>query len=1089
VHPSELYVGLRTDRTFVAKGETLRVETITTDIDGKAIADAPISVVAELKDWEQIKGEWQEITVDTQTCQIKSAMDAVSCDFTAKRGGRFKVTASVLDKRERRNESELDIWVAGGKTEPSREIEQETVELIPDKKEYAPGETAEILVNAPFFPAEGVLTLRRNGVVKTERFTMNESSTVLKIPVEERFVPNLHLQVDIFGATKRVIFEDETDDKLPKRPAYASGELNLDISTDSRKLKVAAEPIEKTLEPGGETSINVAVTDNNGKPAPNTEVAVVAVDESVLALTNYTIQNPLDNFYPQIESGVENYYSRGTILLANPEDLGVDLGEGRGFGRGNGFGNGNGNGSGGGGGGGEADSVFRRLEIVTSLQRPPSVKYDSPDQIKLRQNFDALAIFSPSVRTDADGRATVKINLPDNLTRYRITAIAVDNSKKFGKTESAITARQKLSVRPSAPRFMNFGDTAELPVVLQNQTDEPLTIDVAVRGTNANLTDGNGRRIAVAANDRVEIRFPVASERAGIARFQIGAVSGALADAAEFEFPIRTPATSESFATYGTTDENGAILQKITAPENVFPQFGGLEITTSSTQLQELTDAFIYLQSYPFECSEQISSRILSVAALRDVLQTFEAKDLPSREEIEAKMASDIERLRQLQHKDGGFSFWKSDDESIPYLTVHVAHALARATQKGYQVPPRTIENLLKYLRNIENFYPQKYNYESRYAISGYALYVRNLLNDTDAPKARALLKDKGLENLSVESLGWLLSVLAKDSESSEDINLIKRNLLNRVTETANAAHFTTDYKDGEYVLLSSDRRADGVVLEALLQVQSPEYKDLIPKIVRGLLANKTKGRWRNTQENAFVLLALEKYFQTFEKVTPNFVARIWFGEKFAAEQKFVGREIDSNSVNVPMRILQEKTDAQNLTLDKQGDGRIYYRIGLKYAPKNLNLDAADYGFEVMRSYEAIDYADDVRQNADGSWTIKAGARIRVRLQMVAPTRRYHVALVDNLPAGLEIVNADLAVSESLPEDVSESRRRWFDHQNLRDDRAEVFKALLSAGVWEYSYVARATTPGNFTVPPAKAEEMYAPETFGRSTTDFVKVE
>ena len=64
-----------------------------------------------------------------------------------------------------------------------------------------------------------------------------------------------------------------------------------------------------------------------------------------------------------------------------------------------------------------------------------------------------------------------------------------------------------------------------------------------------------------------------------------------------------------------------------------------------------------------------------------------------------------------------------------------------------------------------------------------------------------------------------------------------------------------------------------------------------------------------------------------------------------------------------------------------------------------------------------------------------------------------------------------------------------FEHQNLRDERAEAFTTLLYEGVWNYSYLARATTPGNFVAPPAKAEEMYAPETFGRSKTDFVKVE
>jgi uncharacterized protein YfaS (alpha-2-macroglobulin family) len=131
--------------------------------------------------------------------------------------------------------------------------------------------------------------------------------------------------------------------------------------------------------------------------------------------------------------------------------------------------------------------------------------------------------------------------------------------------------------------------------------------------------------------------------------------------------------------------------------------------------------------------------------------------------------------------------------------------------------------------------------------------------------------------------------------------------------------------------------------------------------------------------------------------------------------------------------------------------------------------------------------------------TIKSGSRIRIKIQMVAPTRRYHVALVDRLPAGFEIINPELATSETLPGEQGNAlsnnngyyiqNRRWFDHQNMRDDRAEAFTTLLPEGVWSYSYVARATTPGSFIVPPAKAEEMYSPETFGRTETVFVRVE
>src|SRR5438045_8424639 len=118
------------------------------------------------------------------------------------------------------------------------------------------------------------------------------------------------------------------------------------------------------------------------------------------------------------------------------------------------------------------------------------------------------------------------------------------------------------------------------------------------------------------------------------------------------------------------------------------------------------------------------------------------------------------------------------------------------------------------------------------------------------------------------------------------------------------------------------------------------------------------------------------------------------------------------------MSYLTEQGGISYLFRDKEGAGRLYYRIGMKYAPKNLKLDPADYGFAVLRKYEAADDKDDVKQNADGSWTIKSGARVRVRLTMVAQARRYHVALVDNLPAGLEILNPELATTEVIPGDT-----------------------------------------------------------------------
>jgi uncharacterized protein YfaS (alpha-2-macroglobulin family) len=1100
VHPADLYVGLKSARTFVERGQPLVVQSIVTDIEGKAIANRAIRMRAELLDWVYENDRWQQKPISSQNCTVQSAADAVQCTFATTEGGQYRITASVMDDRERLNESELTLWVAGGKQPPKREVEQEEVVLIPDRKDYRPHEVAEILVQSPFYPAEGVLTLRRSGLVKTERFKMDGPSTTLKIPLAESYTPNLIVQVDLVGAATRVNDEGQPNEKLPKRPAFAKGELNLSIPPLARKLSVTATPREKALEPGGETRVDVTVQDAGGRPVANSEVAVVVVDESVLALTGYRLEDPLNIFYAHRDAGTSDYHSRTNVLLANPEAVmkmsatvsggvlanaptteSVTL---------------------------LSDSVARPRAAPpppapspgarkAGLLREEDAKADSPEQqaIRVRENFNALAVFSPAVPTDASGRATVNVKVPDNLTRYRIMAVSVAGGKQFGAGESSLTARQPLMVRPSAPRFLNFGDRFELPVVLQNQTDAVMQVDVAVRAANAELTDGAGRRVTVPANDRVEVRLPVAAARAGTARFQIGAASGRFADAAQISLPVWTPATTEAFATYGEID-SGAIIQPVKAPGNVFPQFGGLEITTSSTQLQELTDAVIYLVSYPYECAEQISSRVMGVAALKDVLAAFDAKGLPKPEEMKAAVARDIKKLQSLQNDDGGFAFWKRNEPSWPYISIHVAHALQRAKEKGFDVPGGMLDRSKNYLRNVEQHIPRTYSIESRRALIAYALYVRSRMADRDTNRARRLIAEATLEKLSLEAIGWLLPVLSGDAKSSAEVEAIRRHLNNRATETAGAAHFADSYSDGDYVLLHSNRRADGVILEALIKDQP--QSDLIPKIVRGLLGHRTAGRWENTQENVFILLALDRYFNTYEKVTPDFVARAWLGETYAAEQQYRGRTTDSHLVNVPMRYLTEKGGTQNLTLSKEGAGRLYYRVGMQYAPTSLKLAAADYGFTVERVYEAVDNPADVRQDKDGTWRIKAGARVRVRLTLAAPSRRYHVALVDPMPAGLESLNPELATTGTIPQDDQANQtkgnywwwyRSWFEHQNFRDERAEAFTSLLWEGVYNYSYVARATTPGNFVVPPAKAEEMYHPETFGRGQSDRVVVE
>ncbi|MEA3352107.1 MAG: hypothetical protein U9Q82_15995, partial [Chloroflexota bacterium] len=414
-------------------------------------------------------------------------------------------------------------------------------------------------------------------------------------------------------------------------------------------------------------------------------------------------------------------------------------------------------------------------------------------------------------------------------------------------------------------------------------------------------------------------------------------------------------------------------------------------------------------------------------------------------------------------------------------------------------VPEEMQQWVLSYLRDIESHYTYWYSLRTRQTLSAYALYVRNLMGDSDPVKARNLLNEAELENLSLDAIGWIWQVLLDDPGSSAELDAIRQYVGNRVVETAGAANFTSSYHDQTYLLLSSNRRTDAILLDALI-ADNPD-SDLIPKLVNGLLAHRTKGRWGSTQENVFVLLALDRYFNIFEAQTPDFVAQIWLGDTYAGSHEYKGYTTERHETKIPMQYLVDESlgggETQDLILNKDGTGRLYYRLGLRYAPTDLNLDPIDMGFVVQRSYEAVDDVEDVYRDDDGVWHIKAGARVRVRINMVADNRRYHVALVDPLPAGLEIINPALAVSGSIPQDPESQDYRygwwwwgtWYQHQNMRDERAEAFTSLLWEGVYEYTYVGRATTPGTFVVPPAKAEEMYSPEVFGRSGSDWVIVE
>ncbi|MBQ7529586.1 hypothetical protein IJT10_06750 [bacterium] len=1096
VHPSELYVGVKTDRYYYSEGAEAEYNVVVTDIEGKAKAGVPVSIR-----WARIEDHFEdgkliEKEIESFNDNFTSTAEASLRKLKFPKAGSWRLNAEVKDSKGRPNITTMRMWIGDCAAPQNTSVNVEEITLVPDKKEYKVGETAEILVQLPFTARQLTYTIARSGIAKSETISMQGDSTTLKIPLDKEWTPSVNLRVMAAGEAQRYDNAGKPiKDSL--RPACAKGDLNLSIPAVEKSLKVEVLPAKQNLEPAGKTDIIVKVKDNSGKPVDDAEVALVVVDESVWALAGYNISDPLGNFYHARNQDVSQYLLRSMMVLqeqripkqASNREMEVQRGA---MGGALNY-------------AGAPRMVYKSVvrsemtmdECVPMAECDAALADDEGGQdngkpINVRTNFDALALFKGHLQTDKQGQVKVEVTLPDNLTRYRVVAVVADKDSRFGKGESSLTARLPLMVRPNAPRFLNFGDIVEVPVILHNQTERDLRTEVVYRASNLSI-DNQGIVCLVPANTRREVRIPAKVKEVGEAQVQVAAVSGNYADSSLMKMPVYTPCTTEAFATYGSIESDKTLVQPIKAPKDAYKQFGGLEVSTSSTALQELVDAVLYLCNYPFACSEQLASRIIVTSNMYDVLSEFNVKELPKSEDVKRQINEDIKTMCSRQNSRGLFGLWEADDHNLPYVTVHCAQSLVIAKDKGYNVPQNKYNAALEALKNIDRYIDKKlYSEESRLVINTYAENVLWQVGKHDPKRLADRLSKFKMEEVPIEVLGWALPVL-RDTHA-DLANEIRRVIANKTSETASTANVgNTREKDG-YLIMDSDMRSEAVLLSGLITDNAKN--SVIPKLVKTLLSGRKHGHWGNTQSNSMVVMALYKYFKTYEAVTPDFIANAWLGEDYVGQYKFKGRQTHYLESFIPM---QQVGDESKLILDKKGPGRLYYRLGLSYASKDLNPKPYEGGFTVERVYEGVDDPKDVKQLADGTWKIKLGSRVRCKVKLVAPSRRAHVALTVPLPAGCEILNGAFKMTESVPTDNASKARQsycwwwwdrpWYDHENLRDERAEAFSLVLYGGDYDYSFVCRATVPGKFIVPPAKAEEMYSPETFGRSGGAKVVIE
>jgi uncharacterized protein YfaS (alpha-2-macroglobulin family) len=177
-----------------------------------------------------------------------------------------------------------------------------------------------------------------------------------------------------------------------------------------------------------------------------------------------------------------------------------------------------------------------------------------------------------------------------------------------------------------------------------------------------------------------------------------------------------------------------------------------------------------------------------------------------------------------------------------------------------------------------------------------------------------------------------------------------------------------------------------------------------------------------------------------------------------------------------------EKT--ARLVLNKEGTGRLYYTLRMRYAPSSFEK-AASEGLTITKTVKPL-YGDGKK--------LVAGARAVVTLTVTTPQARTFIAIEDPLPGGFEIVDPTFATEgqeDQRAVNANETRNPYwgtFERNENYDDHIAIFADYLPAGEHTYSYLIQATTPGDFHMPATFVEAMYEPEIFGRTASDEAKI-
>jgi uncharacterized protein YfaS (alpha-2-macroglobulin family) len=1034
-HRAAVSFGVDRGSPIGGAGGARSVKVVAVDAKGQGV-DAKATFRAVKRDWSCVweswgyRGSYRCETKEPEVLRRELTLAAgvpTEIRFTPPSPGEYFLIVEGKDAAGNETATASELWTWGDGEAAWQADESERFDVIADKPRYAVGDTARLLLKTTLREATGLVTIERDGVIERRLVAVGKGTSTIEVPIKEGYGPNVYASV--------MLVKGRTGKGPRGLPVMRMGMTTLAVDTEAKRLKVAVTTDRDSYRPGDPVTAELRVTDVAGKPV-QAEVALAAADEGVLTLIGFKTPDPIATFFA-------------------PWGLGV--------------------------------TTATQYERLARLPEPGEERYatggDSGAPGTFRSRFMSTAYWNPAIETDAAGRARVTFAAPDNLTAYRLMAVAADAGERFGSGDRRVTVRKPLQLLGAMPRFLNVGDEAKGGVLVVNDTGAAGTAVVDATVTGADLRRGAHQEIVIPAGGRVAVSFPVRATRAGELRLRVKAALGAERDGLELKLPVRypSPIETELVATGSTKDQASFPVQ---LPTGALAGTASLELSTDPDGVAGLEESLRDLIEYPYGCLEQTTSRLVPLIAVEELARSLKLPGLDG-PNLQRFIRAGLAKLERFQTDDGGYSLWMGGKPE-PFLTAFALWGLKQARDAGHPIPARMIDGGVRWLHEalardgnvagpIDDILGER-------GSRAFAVHVLAALGSPDPAYASKLLEDKG--RLPLFGTAFLARALAASLGPRHAAVTGLVDDLARAVEVSGPLAMLHERKDrdlGWY--MSDDVRTTAIATDAFLDLR-PEEPSL-PKLVKGLFGERRHGRWDTTQDDLFGLVSLVHYVKARDVGgSVSVVAKL--GDRKVLAGPLVGKAIRIKRASVPLDVAHPPKAP--LTIDAEG-GEVFYAAVVRYRRAFADQKPYEHGIVAIREY--LDPETDAP--IDPRAGVKVGSMVRVRVTVAPESWGKHLAIDDPLPAGLEAVNTKLATSGGPPKkaerfggtqgrDLDDGNSWWRPAaRELRDDRVLVFIESLQPGAATFTYLARATTAGTYQVPGLSAGEMYEPAVAART--------